>query len=44
MGYLIVADPFHQIFCSKKLDPLPTKSVTEDIKLLEEHRKDYTLP
>ena len=44
MGYLIAVDPFHQIFCSKKSDPLSTKSVTEDIKLLEEHRKDYTLP
>ena len=43
MGYLIVADPFHQIFCNKKMDHLPTKSITEDIKLLEEHRKDYTL-
>ena len=44
MGYLIAADPFHQIFCSKKLDPLSTKSVTEDVKLLEKHHKDYTLP
>ena len=34
MGYLIAANPFHQIFYSKKSDPLPTKSVTEDIKLL----------
>ena len=43
MDYLIVADHFHQI-CSKKMDLLPTKSITKDIKLLEEHRKDYTLP
>ena len=44
MSYLIAADPFHQIFCSKKLDPLPTKFVTEDVKVLEKHCKDYTLP
>ena len=43
MGYLIAAYPFHQIFCSKRIDPLPTKSVTEDVKLLEKHRKDYIL-
>ncbi|XP_034679184.1 uncharacterized protein LOC117909308 isoform X1 [Vitis riparia] len=44
MGYLIAAYSCHQIFCSKKLDPLPTKSITGEVKLLEEHRKDYTLP
>lgn len=44
MGYLITANPFHQIFCSKRTNPLPTKSVTEYVKLLDEHRKDYTFP
>ena len=44
MGYLIAADPFHQILYSKKLVPLPTKSIIADIKLLEKHPKDYTLP
>ena len=43
-GYLIVADHFYQIFCNKKIDHLPTKSATEDVKLLEEHRKDYVIP
>ncbi|KAL6340409.1 hypothetical protein AAG906_006065 [Vitis piasezkii] len=41
MGHLIAADSCHQIFCSKKLPPLPTKPITEDIKLLENYRKDY---
>ena len=44
MGYLIAADPFHQILYSKKLVPFPTKSIIADIKLLEKHPKDYTLP
>ena len=44
MGYLIAANPFHQILYSKKLVPLPTKSIIADIKLLEKHPKDYTLP
>ena len=44
MGYLIAADPFHQISYSKRIDHLPTKSATEDVKLLEEHRRDYVLP
>ena len=44
MGYLIVADSCHRIFYSKKLDHLLTKSITGEVKLLEEHRKDYTLP
>ena len=44
MGYLIAANPFHQIFYSKRIDHLPTKFVTEDSKLMDEHRKDYTLP
>lgn len=44
MGYLIAADSCHQIFCNKRLDPLPTKSFTSDEKILEEHRKDYYLP
>ena len=44
MGYLIATDPIHQIFCSKRMDPLPTKSVIENVKLLDEHRKDYILP
>lgn len=29
-GYLIVVDSFHKIFYSKRIDPLPTKSVTKD--------------
>ena len=37
MGYLIAADSFHQIFCNKKIDHLPIKSITKDIKLLDEH-------
>ena len=41
MGHLIAADSCHQIFCGKKLHPFPTKPITEDIKLLEDHRKDY---
>ena len=41
MGHLIAADSCHQIFCGKKLDPLPAMTITEDIKLLNEHRKDY---
>ena len=44
MGYLIVANSCHQIFCGKRLDPLLTKSFTSDEKILEEHRKDYYLP
>ena len=44
LGYLITTYFFHQIFCNKKIDPLPTKSVNEVIKLLEEHPKDYILP
>ena len=44
MRYLIAADSCHQIFCGKRLDPLPTKYFTGDVKLLEEHRKDYYLP
>ena len=44
MSYLIAADPFHQISYSKRIDHLPTKSATEDVKLLEEHRRDYVLP
>ena len=36
MGYLIVADPFHKIFCSKRIDHLPTKSDIEEIQLLME--------
>ena len=43
MGYLIAVDHFHQILCSKRIDPLPTKSATEDVKLLEEHCRDYVL-
>ncbi|RVW24695.1 Enzymatic polyprotein [Vitis vinifera] len=37
MGHLIAADSCHQIFCGKKLDPLPALTITEDIKLLDEH-------
>ena len=44
MGYLIAADFFHQIFYNNRIDPLPTKSATEYVKLLEEHRRDYVLP
>ena len=44
MGYLIAADPFHQIFYNNRIDPLPTKSAIEYVKLLEEHRRDYVLP
>ena len=44
LGFLITANSFHQIFCNKKIDPLPTKSVNEDIKLLEEYPKDYIFP
>ena len=43
MGYLIAANSLHQIFCSKRIDPLPTKSTTKDIQLLMEHRSDYIL-
>ncbi|RVW73470.1 hypothetical protein CK203_057926 [Vitis vinifera] len=42
MGHLIAADSCHQIFCGKKLNHLPTISITEDIKLLEDHRKDFS--
>ena len=31
MSYLIVVDSSHQIFCSKRIDPLLTKPATEDI-------------
>ena len=41
MGHLIAADSCHQIFCGKKLNHLPTISITEDIKLLEDH-KDFS--
>ena len=44
MGYLIAADPIQHIFYSRRMDLLPTKFVTKDVKLLDEHRKDYTLP
>ena len=44
MGYLIIVDPFHKIFYCKKIDPLPTKSATEEIQLLMEHQTDYILP
>ena len=44
MGYLIVVDLFHQIFCSKRIDPLPTKPATEEIQLLMEMRTYYILP
>ena len=44
MGYLITVDSCHQIFCGKRLDPLPTKSFIGDVKLLEENCKDYYLP
>ena len=44
MGYFIAINHFHQMFYSKRIDPLPTKSATEDVKLLEEHRRDYVLP
>ena len=40
MGYLIATDSFHQIFYNKKIDPVLTKSITEDIKLLDEYRRD----
>ncbi|KAL6333631.1 hypothetical protein AAG906_028816 [Vitis piasezkii] len=30
MGHLIAADSLHQIFCSKKIDPLPFKSTIQD--------------
>ena len=42
MGHLIAADSCHQIFCGKKLHPLPTMAITEDIKLLEDHRKNFS--
>ena len=44
MGYLISADSLHQIFCSKRIDPLPSKSIVEDTQLLMEHRSYYILP
>ena len=44
LGYLITMDSFHQIFYKKKINPLPTKSVNEVIKLLEEYRKHYIFP
>ena len=44
MGYLIAADSLHQIFCSKRIDHLPTKSITNDMQLLMEHSTDYILP
>ena len=31
MCYLIAVDPFHQIFCNKRIDFLLTKSTTEEI-------------
>ena len=44
MGYFISEDSLHQIFCSKRIDPLPSKSITEDTQLLMEHRSNYILP
>ena len=44
MRFLVAADPLQQIFYSKKFDPPSIKTVTDDAKLLDEHRKDYTLP
>ncbi|KAL6340263.1 hypothetical protein AAG906_040699 [Vitis piasezkii] len=44
MGYLIAADSLYQIFCNKKIDPLPTKSTIEDMQLLMEHHSNYILP
>ncbi|KAL6316353.1 hypothetical protein AAG906_017990 [Vitis piasezkii] len=41
MGYLIAADSRHQIFCSKKIDPIPFKSTIQDTQLLMDHRSDY---
>ena len=44
MGYIIAINSLHKIFCSKRIDPLPTKSTTKDMQLLMEHRSDYILP
>ena len=44
MGHLIAADSLHQIFCSKKIDPLPFKSTIQDTQLLMDHRSEYIPP
>ena len=44
MGHLIAADSLHQIFCSKKIDPLPFKSAIQDTQLLMDHRSEYIPP
>ena len=44
MGYVIAADSRHQIFCSKKIDPLPFKSTIQDTQLLMDHRSEYIPP
>ena len=44
MGHLIATDSLHQIFCSKKIDPLPFKSAIQDTQLLMDHRSEYIPP
>ena len=44
MGHLIAADSLHQIFCSKKIDPLPFKSNIQDTQLLMDYRSEYIPP
>lgn len=35
--HLIATDFYHQIYCSKRIDPLPTMTITKDAKFLDEH-------
>ncbi|RVW66292.1 Enzymatic polyprotein [Vitis vinifera] len=44
MGHLIAVDSLHQIFCSKKIDPLPFKSNIQDTQLLMDYRSEYIPP
>ena len=38
--YLIATDSRHQIFCSKKIDPISFKSTIQDTQLLMDYRSD----
>lgn len=41
--HLIAADFYHQIYCNKRIDPLPTMTITKDAKFLDEHHRNYEI-